>query len=584
MRKIAGILSILLLIGFSGNARGEQAGTSFPSSGVSDPAPSQGTSVTGDTLTMEVPYSQESFDQSKANEAILAGPPASPRVVPFHHGPPPIERPGGAALPALPPSAQEPLAPAPLAPALSNGFQGLIDTNTFIPPDTMGAAGPSHLMSTLNTGVGIFNKTTGNKISEVTLQAFWAALGTGAGQPANDPFDPKIIYDQYAGRFIVVTLGGGPSPNSWLMIAVSATSDPNGTWYKWAIDADKDNNQQLYNNWADYPGLGIDAFNVYITGNMFDSTGTYQYSKVWVIPKPQLISGASTITWTEFRNPPGSYFVMQPAHTFGSAAAEYFIFEEGYTTEYYLLVAKIDNVSGTPVWHSPISVGVASYSTSYSLPGAPQAGDSRTISTNDTRLMNAVYRNGSLWTTHNVAVSGKVEVAWYQVNPVAGTTTSQGRIKDPSRWYYFPSIAVNTTGDAAIGFTGSSTTEYAGAFYTGRSFIDPPGAMQPVATLKAGLAPYFKDYGSGRNRWGDYSATCVDPNDDRTFWTLQEYANTPANNWATWWGSFKFHRSSAIDFEGDGKTDPAIYRPSNGYWVILQSSNNYDRSNYKAHQ
>ena len=39
--------------------------------------------------------------------------------------------------------------------------------------------------------------------------------------------------------------------------------------------------------------------------------------------------------------------------------------------------------------------------------------------------------------------------------------------------------------------------------------------------------------GSGtRNRWGDYSFTDVDPNDDMTVWTFQEYADTPANNWA----------------------------------------------------
>ena len=62
---------------------------------------------------------------------------------------------------------------------------------------------------------------------------------------------------------------------------------------------------------------------------MFSNADVFQYSKVWVIPKdPAARPPASNpITWTEFRDPPGSDFNMQPAHTFGTPAAEYFLFE-----------------------------------------------------------------------------------------------------------------------------------------------------------------------------------------------------------------------------------------------------------------
>ncbi|MDP2657554.1 MAG: hypothetical protein Q8O78_03955, partial [Candidatus Deferrimicrobium sp.] len=254
-----------------------------------------------------------------------------------------------------------------------------------------------------------------------------------------------------------------------------------------------------------------------------------------------------TITWFEFSNPQGSDFTMQPAHTFGTPGAEYFLFEG---SPDHLGVAWMDNTSGTPVWHAPLQVPVTHYASTGFLPDAPQLATAVRISTSDTRLLNAVYRNGSVWTVHTVQspTAVRTEVAWYRINPVAGAFLAQGRVNDPNRWYYYPSIGVNKDNVAAVGFSGSSTTEYAGGYYT---LIQPStGAAEPVALLKTGEAPYSKTLGGSENRWGDFSATMVDPVDDVTFWTLQEYAMTPdtfidINNnvvdrsrWGTWWGKF----------------------------------------------
>jgi hypothetical protein len=524
-----------------------------------------GSGIAGVTVTRPVPSAVESFRdvQARAPGRQAVSPPQD-RLIPFRN----ITRPMGASTFApslslsLSPAAPLPLAPVSLAPALDLNFEGLANPTAgdVIPPDTMGAVGPNHLVSLLNSQFGVFDKLTGLPIgAPVTLQGFWTGgtIGAGAGQPANSPFDPKILYDTNSGRFVAATLGGDVAIPSWLMVAISATSDPTGNWIKVAIRADLDNNVQQSFNSADYTCLGVDASNIYVTANMFDNTSSFQYSKVWVIPKnqPALTVGSGTLSWTEFLNPAGlntheriNAFAMQPALTFGTATAEYFIFEDGSD---FLRLASITSSAGTPTWNNLGSIQVTPFTSLSATPDAPQQGDTRGINTSDTRLLKAVFRNGSVWTVHHVSgTGGKTEVAWYQVNPATLGVVQQGRISDPARWYYYPSIAVNQSNDVAIGFSGSSPTEFVGGWYTARKGGDPVNTMQPPSLLKAGESSYFKTLGGAENRWGDFSATAVDPADDLTFWTLQEYAESPVivngslrSMWGTWWGKF---RASAI--------------------------------------
>jgi hypothetical protein len=519
----------------------------------------------GVRVTRTVPFANESFGEIHASARNRIPPATLRRTVPFLGTSDPFAPSGRGTEPASVPAGATPLPQAPvvlLAPALDSGFPGLgnppHNEGDVIPPNAMGAAGPAHLVTFLNSGFGVFSKD-GAKLDNLSLRAFWGSLGSGPGEPAEFPYDTKVLYDPSSERFIVISLGGGVAPDSWILIAFSSSSDPLAPWNKWAIDADLDNNVQQFYNFADYPGVGVDGFNVYLSTNMYGNDRSWNYSKVWVLPKNQMLSANDNITWTEFRAPSGSSSSMQPAHAFGAAGEAYFLFEgpaDSLGMVSQLQLARMDNTSGSPVWHPPTAVPVTPYARSFALPDAPQLGDSRGIFTADTRMQNVVLRNGSLWSTHHLAVNGKVEVAWYRINPGAGAMMTQGRISDPTRWYYFPSIGVNKDNVAAIGFSGSSVTEYAGAFYT---IVRPAsGAAEPVALLKAGEASYFKIFGAGtQNRWGDFSATVVDPSDDTTFWTLQEYAQTPdpvsgESRWGTWWGKFSSSAPSPSGGSGSG--------------------------------
>lgn len=445
--------------------------------------------------------------------------------------PPPRLSPGAIA-PEYIPFSRSP-ARAPSAPAAVDSFIGLVDDLRVIPPDTMGAASTTHLVSILNSEVGFFTRSGTLLNPNTTLESFWSPVAPDAarGIPAFI-FDPKVLYDQHAGNFVAISADGRPPAGSWILLARSNTGDPTGGWTMWPIPGDN-------TLWADFPGLGVDAANIYITANMFDNNDSFQYIKVWIIPKATLPLAGQIPPSTVLVNPfnSGLPFSYQPTHVFGTPGTAYIIGED-HLFSGTLRVARI-----WPSWANLGPVSVAPYPSLFQLPAAPNTG----IDSGDSRILNSVLRNGRLYTTHTVPDAGgtKTEVAWYEILPTPTPALLQeGRISDPNRFYYYPSIAVNSAGDIAVGFSGSSATpaEYPGSYYSSRRAADPAGTMQPVTLLKSGEATYQKTGTGTQNRWGDFSATVVDPVDDTRFWTLQEYATTPfggtVDRWATWWGHF----------------------------------------------
>ena len=109
------------------------------------------------------------------------------------------------------------------------------------PPDTNGDVGPNHYIQTVNTSVGIYNKSTGAAISTVTFNTFFAGP---AGTPCDtsNQGDPVVLYDPTVNRWIVTNFAwfNATSGPFYECIAVSQTGDPvAGGWYFYALQADR---------------------------------------------------------------------------------------------------------------------------------------------------------------------------------------------------------------------------------------------------------------------------------------------------------------------------------------------------------
>ena len=373
----------------------------------------------------------------------------------------------------------------------------------WVPPDTCGAVGPNHFVSVVNSNVSIWNKTTGVRMLNVGQPTFWN-IGGSMG-------DGRAVFDPHSQRFILLT----EDFTSRIYLAVSMTSDPTGSWFKTSFLT---NGGSDAGTWPDYPTLGVDANGVY--------TSMYQVGNnsmtIFAVDKAPLIAGAPSLgTVTAFRNRPWEG-AIHPCVTFGNPGVEYCVSRAGSTQ---LRVVRISPPLTAPTINTTNSLCATGVSTS-APPDAPQLGGGL-VPTLDGRLMNAVFRNGSIWTAHAVSVSGRSGCRWYQMNASVPPTIAQtGSVDDPSLCYYFPGLSVNANGHMVVGFSGSNANQFPGTYVSGRRIGDPAGQTAPPISVKPG------ETANGDGRFGDYSLTTVDPIDDLTFWTIQEYGRN--GSWGTW--------------------------------------------------
>lgn len=437
------------------------------------------------------------------------------------------------------------------------GFQALVDNFKVIPPDTEGAVGPQHVVTMLNSQVLIQSRTGAVRDNfPITLNNFWSPLDP----TFTDTFDPRILYDAAADRWIACASVNGNNPQTALqaalLLAVSQTGDPGGAWNYFQTNFNAANTSTRQAVWGDYPELGFNANWVVVSVNIFgSSSGNYQNTNLYVFQKSDLYQkngtgahvafsdGQGELTPVlDFDNQPDTLYLLQAFATgFGPAGSA------------AIRISKLQGPVGSETFTGG-NGGLIRINDPWSDSGSgdadfgPQLGSTVKIDTGDSRLLNCMMRGGSIWCAHTIflpyGAPARASAQWFQIDPVSSPpqVVQRGRIDDPTSTYFYayPTIAVNKNNDALIGYTRLSANDYASAEFSFRTGTDPPNTMQPDVMFKQGEAPYVAvGSSSNNNRWGDYSATLVDPANDLGFWTLQEYAATPpqgrSREFATWW-------------------------------------------------
>jgi hypothetical protein len=409
--------------------------------------------------------------------------------------------------------------------------------------------------------------------------------------------DPRCYYDSSTQRwffteFLVGTASAKPKPKfvpSTQFIAVSATSDPLGTYQVFGIDTtDLSNPVGDCPCFGDFDQIGFDANGMYISTNEFSTGGTapgFNGTVMYAISKQGLEQAAAggtlpsvaryAITGDAFGSSGGNQpYHVAPASTppGGGYAAntEYFVESNSNAfADNHLIVYALTNTDQLATGGTPPLQATEVTSEPYAFPpdatqapgpiplgnqigtdlGPPyfNASVPQGLQNDFNAVQGVTYTNGSLYAELDTAAgsgaSATSAAAWFKL---AASTSGSGVSAQVDRQGYvattqnilYPEIVVGASGNGFLAFSVSGSAEYPSAAYT--SFNASSGPTGPVTVVGSGSAPedsftcYISGYGGCR--WGDYSGGAV--------WGGQAYMMTeyvpPSSqrDFYTNWGTF----------------------------------------------
>ena len=408
-------------------------------------------------------------------------------------------------------------------------FEG--QSSPYYPPDCNGTAGPNHYMQTVNSTYAIYSKT-GTLLAGPTNMNLLFGSVTGAN--CNDG-DPLILFDEMANRWLAVEFSLCGSTDR-MLIAVSTTNDPTGTWYQYSFDVD---------DMPDYEKFGIWPDGYYMGSNNSSTNDIY------VFERAQMLIGGTSPKMVGFNNPwrpttIDGFMCVPPVDNDGPAAPAgtpglFITINDdaigGGSDQLWIYELAVNwTTTASSTFNRTQQINVTAFDSNFGTnwDNIKQQGTSQELDAIPQVIMNVPqYRNFGTYQTivccHTVDVDATdhAGIRWYELRKTTGSwAVRQTGTYAPdihSRW--MGSIMLNANNKIGLGYSISSTTMYPGIRYTGQTagaYASGNGVLDvPEEIIQTGANSQ-----SSYNRWGDYSLMSVDPVDNETFWFTTQYIGT----------------------------------------------------------
>lgn len=449
--------------------------------------------------------------------------------------------------------------PTEIAPKIETTFNGQANGASGIPCDNhIAISNGGKIVSVQNSSLRILDET-GKTLLFKTLYSF--ANGKVIGL-TNYCYDPKVVYDPLADRFILFFLHESKVATNFGILAFSKTNDPTGEWNFYKIPGNALKNDK----WSDYPIVAISKEDVFITLNLLtentDWRVGFNQSLIWQINKNSGYSGDTLKQKVYFDIRYKSKAIWSICPVQGG-------FVPTHPNMYFLSVRPGDLENDTLFLHeitntlssgnALLTLKIHQTDKTYGVPPvAPQPTGGDTLQTNDTRVLGGIVHNGKIQYVQTTVVkpyyhSGVLH-GMFNLNSTKKVAINY--ISADSVDYAYPSIAYAGKGNpsdqsSVITFSHVSAKSFPGTsavFHT--QVANLPSYFSDVVRIKSGLKVIerlpFEQY--PQERWGDYTGIQYKYSEPGTIWLVGSYGNDLKVN-GTWIGKLKV--TDKVEIEKD---------------------------------
>jgi hypothetical protein len=392
------------------------------------------------------------------------------------------------------------------APVVGSTFAG----NSFgsgTPNDNeVAIANNGHLLSVQNSSIFRYRTATNTIIGTQSL-ALWASPISVGGSK----YDPKVIYDPQANRFILVCLAGYVSTQTKIIVGFSQSDSANGAYNLYALPGNPFNDTL----WSDYPMIGLNGDELFLTVNLLHDNMSWQLgfvqSIIWQLNKWDGYNGDTLRTELHSGinyggRPIRNLCPVEGGSNVAASPGMYFLSDRNLAASCdTVFLVHVSDTANSP--NQQVTVTVLISNRSYWMPADATQSSGGNLATNDARILGAFIQNDKIQFVNNTMDTSSGNCAVYHgviSNVSTSPTLVATIIGDTSLEFGYPNLAYAGQGagdnTAIIFFLHSDTTNFPG---NSAVTTDGNGQYSPVTQVKAGLG--YIDVLSGMERWGDYS-------------------------------------------------------------------------------